>query len=125
MLKNNQEIGQAGEHLAASFLKEKGHTIIQQNYRCKAGEIDIIAKHESYLVFVEVKTRSNSRYGMPEEAVDFRKQRQICKAIRYYLHQNNIDNQDIRFDIVAITLSAKGEKRPVIEHITNAFDYCL
>ncbi len=122
MSDDRKKLGQAGEQLAADFLKQKGYSIIQRNFRCAAGEVDIIAKDKDYLVFVEVKTRRNHSYGSPLEAVDFRKQRQICRTALCYLQQHPAADQDIRFDIIAITITAK---KPLIEHITEAFDSCL
>ncbi len=121
MSDREKKLGETGELLAANFLAEKGYSIIQRNFRCKAGEIDIIAGDGDYLVFVEVKTRRSLNYGSPVEAVDMRKQQQIYRTALFYLQQNSIDNQDIRFDIIAITIM---DEKPVIEHLINAFDTC-
>ncbi len=122
MSDDRKKLGQAGEQLAADFLKRKGYTIVQRNFRCAAGELDIIARDNDYLVFVEVKTRRNHNYGSPLEAVDFRKQRQICRTALCYLQKHSAEDQNIRFDIIAITITAT---KPLIEHITEAFDSCL
>ncbi len=121
MSDREKKLGEAGELLAANFLAQKGYSIIQRNFRCKVGEIDIIASDGNYLVFVEVKTRRSLNYGSPVEAVDIRKQQQIYRTALFYLQQNAIDNQDIRFDIIAITMM---DEKPAIEHIVNAFDIC-
>ena len=76
MLNSRQRLGKIGEQAAAKFLKRHGYKILAQNYRCKLGEIDIIAKDGLVLVFIEVKTRSGTRYGSPAAAVNIRKQRQ-------------------------------------------------
>ncbi len=120
MSDSRKKLGQAGEQLAASFLKKKGYTIVQRNFRCRAGELDIIAEDGDYLVIVEVKTRSSGSYGSPVEAVDLRKQRQICRTARHYLHQYAIADRNIRFDVVAVIAT---DEIPVIEHIADAFDY--
>ena len=86
---NKREQGSHYETMAAEYLKNKGYEIILQNFFSKNGEIDIIAKYTDTLVFCEVKYRSNTRYGLPEEAVDYRKQDKIRKTAAYYLYRNN------------------------------------
>lgn len=115
MKENNRKIGAQKEQLAADFLRRHGYRIVDRNYRCRQGEIDLIAKESGYLVFVEVKYRSGNRFGAPAEAVDFRKQKRICYAAGHYLMSRNVpSNQPVRFDVVAIT-----EKR--ISVIQDAF----
>ena len=88
---------------AASFLKTQGYQILERNYRCKKGEIDLIAREGQYLVFVEVKYRSTNESGLPEEAVDLRKQRQISRVAAWYLTEKGLDiYTPCRFDVVAI-----------------------
>lgn len=122
MSETRQQLGQFGEQLAASFLQKQGYTILDRNFRCRSGELDIIAKDEEYLVVVEVKTRRNTEYGEPAAAVDFRKQRQICRATWHYLHKYACYDCDIRFDIVAIQVA--DDNSAAIDHIINAFEYC-
>jgi putative endonuclease len=101
--------------MAAEYLKNKGYEVISQNFFSKNGEIDIIAKDTDTLVFCEVKYRSNTRYGLPEEAVDYRKQDKIRKTAAYYLYRNNFPVETrVRFDVIAVL----GEK---ITHIEDAF----
>lgn len=117
-MQNCREIGTKEEALAAAFLKKQGYQIVEQNFRCRLGEIDIIARDGSVLVFLEVKYRKNDRYGNPAEAVTFRKQQKICKVADYYRMIHRIsERQPCRFDVVAI----QGE---AIRLIQNAFSYC-
>lgn len=112
---NKREQGSHYETMAAEYLKNKGYKIITQNFFSKNGEIDIIAKDTDTLVFCEVKYRSNARYGLPEEAVDYRKQDKIRKTAAYYLYRNNFPVETrVRFDVIAVL----GEK---ITHIEDAF----
>ena len=112
---NKREQGSHYATMAAEYLKNKGYEIISQNFFSKNGEIDIIAKDTDTLVFCEVKYRSNARYGLPEEAVDYRKQDKIRKTAAYYLYRNNFPVETrVRFDVIAVL----GEK---ITHIEDAF----
>lgn len=100
---NKRKLGAKAEQIAADFLEKQGYHILQHNFYSRAGEIDIIAKEGEYLVFVEVKYRSNASKGMPEEAVTLRKRASLIKTARYYLMKKYY-NQEIpcRFDVVAI-----------------------
>jgi len=113
------ELGKRGEELALGFLENLKYKILEKNFRCKFGEIDIIALHGKTLVFVEVKTRSSPEYGSPQTGVTKRKRNQLTKVAFFYLQKNRLFNRDARFDVVAIELDA-GEKR--IELIRNAFE---
>ena len=112
---NKRQLGGDKEELAAAFLQEAGYRIMERNFRCRLGEIDLIAKEGTTLVFVEVKYRANHKAGYPEEAVDQRKQRRIGKVALYYL-TTRIRRTDVpcRFDVIAID---GGE----IRHHKNAF----
>ena len=100
---NKRKTGQEQEVKAACFLKTQGYQILERNYRCKKGEIDLIAREGQYLVFVEVKYRKNTRKGYPEEAVDTRKQKKICETAAYYVYKNRIpEYTPMRFDVVAV-----------------------
>lgn len=112
---NKRTLGQSKEQEAAAYLKQQGMTILACNYRNRSGEIDIIGRHEAYLVFVEVKYRKDEQKGHALEAVDIRKQRQICKVANYYRMTHGIGEfTPIRYDVVGI----QGDK---ITWITNAF----
>lgn len=110
--------GELGEDIAVDFLTKKGYRILRRNYRYEHGEIDIIAESEKELIFVEVKTRVSTSFGEPEDAVTIRKRGTLRKTAEGYLFENEIIDQNCRFDVVAIRYE-KG--RPVVRHIENAF----
>jgi putative endonuclease len=116
----NQRTGVQGEELAVAFLASKGYRIIDRNFSCKGGEIDIIARDGKTLVFVEVKTRRSLSYGVPQLAVTSFKQRQIMKASLTWLSRHRSHDTPARFDVIAIIMPDGGEA--AIEHIKNAFD---
>ena len=118
-MKNKRSTGSYGEKLAEDFLKSIGYEIVEKNYHFGHGEIDIIAKHNEFLVFVEVKYRKNLEFGEPEYAVTKTKQAQIKKIAEAYLAEHEIKDQDCRIDVIAI-LHLLGEK-PDIRHYINAF----
>ncbi len=101
-------------------LKSNGYTILELNFRASGGEIDIVARLRDEVVFVEVKTRSATRYGYPEEGVDFFKLQKIKRAIGRYILLRNIDIHAtyIRFDIIAVQFTGDSAA-PVINHIQN------
>lgn len=100
---NTREKGTEYEHIAAKFLQDQGVIICECNYRNRQGEIDIIGKHGEYTVFFEVKYRRNNASGPPEEAVDYRKQRKICKVADHYRMIHHIGEfSPVRYDVVAI-----------------------
>lgn len=113
---NNKEKGDIGENIALKYLLSKGASIIEHNYRTKIGEIDIIANMNNELVFIEVKSRSNVRFGYPAEAVNYKKIQKIVKVAKYYILKNNLYNLSIRFDVVEVYFN---ENR--VNHIVNAF----
>jgi putative endonuclease len=101
---NNREKGNQGEDIAAAYLITNGMKIVYRNFRTRRGEIDIIGKHDGYLVFVEVKFRKSLRRGAPEAAVTAAKQRTICKTADFYRISHTIpDTTPIRYDVLAIT----------------------
>ena len=112
-------LGSKGEDLAVQYLKKKGFKVIERNYHCSAGEIDLIAREGKTLIFVEIKTRSSSEFGLPQEAVDRFKQKKMIEVARAYLAEHHL-NEEIpaRFDVVAIHLTSTG---PDIELIKDAF----
>ncbi|WP_124066511.1 YraN family protein [Clostridium sp. E02] len=100
---NTREIGSTYESLAASFLKQAGYDILEQNYRDRSGEIDLIANDGKYYVFIEVKYRANGKKGDPAEAVDAKKQFKIRNMARRYLYRHHLEEDTpCRFDVVAI-----------------------
>ena len=114
-----KELGKKGEEVALRFLKKRGYRIIEKNYVCKLGEMDIIAKEKDTLVFIEVKTRTSTAFGPPQLAVNLSKQRQLSKVALNYLKEKHLEDVKARFDVVAILLGQKGEE---IELIRDAFD---
>lgn len=98
----NKDIGNLGEDLSCKYLRTNNYIIMKRNFRCKIGEIDIIARNGDYIVFVEVKSRFNYDYGTPAEAVNLHKQRKICKTAEVYIMQNNLYKVSYRFDVIEI-----------------------
>ena len=100
---NKRKLGAQVEQFITEYLTEQGFVILEMNYRCRQGEIDIIAKDDTYYVFIEVKYRKSTAYGLPQEAVGFNKQRRICKAAQYYLYEKHLpDTTPVRFDVAAV-----------------------
>lgn len=104
-----QEIGKWGENLACQYLEKNNYKIIERNFLCRQGEIDIIAKdiNKNELIFIEVKTRSNFKYGNPADAVNKEKQKHIVEAMKYYLYKNYINNIPIRIDVIEVCIVQK------------------
>ena len=119
--------GTDGEDAAYQFLISKGYSIINRNFTCKFGEIDIIAldetEQELELVFVEVKTRSNSTFGNPSEAVDTNKTRHIIKVAEFFTMVHKLEDISIRFDVIEVLDNSNNHL--FINHIKNAFDYSV
>ncbi len=104
-----KRIGVKGEKIALDYLEKQGYQILEQNFKCKIGEIDIIAKDGDFLVFVEVKAKTGLDFGMPEEMVGRRKQQKIIKVSEYYLYKNNFQDINWRIDVVALEFRLSGE----------------
>jgi len=118
MLKDSRSAGRKGEDLACRFLKKDKYKILEKNFRCRQGEIDIIAEdRKGVLCFVEVKARSSEDFGLPIEAVTHRKQKKLLATAFIYLENKNIQSRDMRFDIVSVDLNNQESKI-----IKNAFD---
>jgi len=112
--------GKKAETEAVNLLKKLGMQIVTRNYRCPLGEIDIVAKDASVLVFVEVRSRSDTNYGLPQESIDHKKILKIRKVAQHYIMINGNHRGGYRFDVVAMMLSNEGEIAN-LEHIRNAF----
>jgi putative endonuclease len=116
-----RDIGILGEKIAGDFLKKRGYHILETNYRCPEGEIDIIARHKDSLVFVEVRSKTSTEFGSPEESITRAKIKRLLAAVSYYrqTHQNQLPL--CRIDIVAVEMDRQG-KASRIELIENAVD---
>ncbi|HYO83613.1 MAG TPA: YraN family protein [Bryobacteraceae bacterium] len=112
-------LGRRGEDLAHRYLQSRGLKVIGRNFRTRNGsaEVDLIAAEGQTIVFVEVKTRSTSEFGTPEQAVDTQKQRRILRAAAEYLRRRDLQASDARFDIVSVVCG----NRPQLEHFRDAF----
>jgi putative endonuclease len=116
-----KKIGQLGEQIAKEHLLLHDYRIVQLNWRCRSGEIDIIAHADDTIVFIEVRTRkNNNRFGLASESVDDRKQKKVRATAQVYLHLNNKHDRMIRFDVIAVLLNEK-EEVITVDHICNAF----
>jgi putative endonuclease len=119
MQSKRQQFGKESESAAVRHLKKNGYKILEQNYRTKIGEIDIIAKERQTLVFVEVKARKSHFYGNPKWAVTPKKQRKISMVALYYMKATKQNNVKARFDVVSIT---NADDKPRVEIVKNAFE---
>ena len=118
MSREGQLLGMAGEQAAAGYLESRGYTILERNYRARTFEIDLIAKDGEVICFVEVKTRSSVKKGLPREAVGHAKQQKIIMGASFYLKQHQLMNQRARFDVVEIITHGPF---PEFNLIQNAF----
>ena len=113
----HNELGKEGEEEAVRYLERLDYHILHRNWRCGRKELDIVAEHQGELVIVEVKTRRDKRFGMPEESISESKIRRIVSSTDAYLRKFRMD-MPVRFDIISLT----GTEAPLeIEHIVNAF----
>ena len=119
MTKERLALGKAGEDIAFKRIKKLGYKCIERNYRCALGEIDLIARHDNCLVFIEIKTRKGRDTGYAKEAVNYRKMRQVSKAALNYMKENGCCDTKSRFDVVAVSIN---DGKPDIEIIENAFE---
>lgn len=110
-------VGQLGEDIATEYLKKQNYRIVERNFECKQGEIDIIAIDKNEVVFIEVKTRSNEQYGKPVDAVTEYKKKHLVKAIKYYIYKNQIENAFIRIDVIEVYIR---NSKHYINHIKQA-----
>lgn len=122
MDRSRLNIAKIGESLAVEHLKARGYEILARNYRALRGEIDIIVRDGEFTVFVEVKTRRNLKFGLPQAAVTIQKQRQISKIALAYLQAQNLLDTPCRFDVIAIHLSPQLELLK-LEQIESAFAF--
>lgn len=105
------KLGERGEALAWNFLRKRGYSILIKNYRVRLGEVDVIARKDGVLVFLEIKTRRDSRFGSPEEAVDWRKRQKLIRVAQTYLQAQGLENQASRFDVLSVIWDGSQEPR--------------
>ena len=120
MSDERKSLGRAGEDLAERYLKRQGYAVVERNYRCPLGEIDLIALDNRVVVFVEVKTRRVDTSGAPLESVNAVKQRRLKRAALHYLNRYRLHDRDVRFDVVGISL---GSNPSSVRHVRHAFDF--
>lgn len=113
------ELGRRGEDIAAEYLQRKGLVLLSRNWRCRAGELDLVLTDGDRLVVCEVKTRSGPGYGRPAEAVTRHKANRIRLVTRYWLAEFRVRWCEVRFDVVAVECPPGGE--PTVEHFTEVF----
>ncbi len=121
MTKERLDFGKKGEKAAESFLKKKGYRILKKNYRTKVGEIDLIAEHNNVLVFIEVKSRTDSALEHPFMAVTPRKQKKTAQTASCFLVQNKVGDREIRFDVVSVLLGNENPDSLKVEVLQDAF----
>ena len=118
MSQHNLPKGYLGQHFAEKFLTQKGYRIISKNFRCRFGELDLIATYKNTLIFIEVKTRTSQEFGEPQEAVGFYKLRSIIKVGEYFKSLHPKLPEALQIDVVAVSLNAQ-QKPAKIEHFEN------
>jgi len=118
MANNKIKLGTQGEDIAAKYLQGQGYKILQRNFRSRYGEIDIICAREQCIIFIEVKTRTNTSFGSPEESITKTKQQHIHKVALIYLETYPYPFKEIRFDVIGILMDG-GEPR--LNHLIAAF----
>ena len=121
MSASRQRVGKLGEQIARRQLEATGYKIVDANYRAKGGEIDLVAEESGTLVFVEVRTRGESGYGLPEESLTSRKRSHMVDAAHEYLQAEDAEGRDWRIDFVAVDLGRDGRVRRV-EVLRNAVE---
>ena len=112
-------LGKEGEAVAEEFLRAHDYTIVARNFRCRAGEIDLVVLDGPTLVFVEVRSRRGDRAGTPLESVDGRKQAQVARVARHFLTMHGWHDRDARFDVIGVRFDAEP---PALEHVRGAFE---
>jgi putative endonuclease len=115
---NRARVGRRGEDVAAAYLHRAGFRVLEQNYRCHLGEIDIVCQDSDTLVFVEVKARTQADFAAPWASIGPAKQRRLRRLAQQYMIRHGLESVPVRFDVVSVVL---GDGRPAIEHITGAF----
>ncbi len=114
-----RRLGTAGEEMALSYLLEQGYRLLEKNYRCRFGEIDLIVEDGNTVVFIEVKTRSSYLFGLPQEAVGWSKRAKIRRLAQNFLLSRGLEEKPIRFDVIAVLCLKTGDFN--IEHLKGVF----
>ncbi|MCL6612557.1 MAG: YraN family protein [Peptococcaceae bacterium] len=120
MTREKISLGRSGEDAAVRYLRKKGLRVLERNFRCKLGELDVVAREGPCLVFVEVRTVAGTAFGTAQESVDVKKMRKVRQVAAYYIQSRKAVEMPVRFDVVAVTMNPDGHVRK-IEHIVNAF----
>lgn len=113
----SHELGRIGENIIADYITKLGYKVVERNFECNQGEIDIIAKDKEELVFIEVKTRTDISYGEASKAVTNTKKRHLINSIKYYIYKQKLENQPIRIDVAEVYIN-KGKVK--INYIKQA-----
>lgn len=116
-----REFGQSGEQIAAEHLRARGYTIVEMNWRCPKGELDIIAREGDTLVFVEVRSRHSGSTEASFASITPLKQRKLNALAHLYLASHHLNTPNWRIDAIAVALPTRG--KPIIEHVENALDW--
>ena len=115
-----KNLGKKGEEIALCFLKKKGYRILNKNFHCQLGELDIVAEENNQIVFVEVKTRKSLNFGLPQESLNYPKKKRLTKLALFYLTTHHLGEISCRFDVVAILVNREGAE--TVHLIRNAFE---
>lgn len=115
----SHELGRIGENIIADYITKLGYKLVERNFACNQGEIDIIAKDKEELVFIEVKTRTDISYGEASEAVTNTKKRHLINSIKYYIYKQKLENQPIRIDVAEVYIN-KGKVK--VNYIKQAIE---
>jgi len=118
---NKQEIGAIGEQAACQFLNNNGYKVLEKNYRCREGEVDIVALAQDQVVFVEVRTKTTSGFGTPEESVTCKKMKSLRAVVEHFIQHHRGLPESYRIDFIGVRMGRDGRLLR-IEHIENAID---
>jgi putative endonuclease len=118
---SRKQLGTIGEGFAYEYLQQMEYQIIERNWRCRTGEIDLIAQYDGLLIFIEVRTRSGGfSFGTAEESVNTRKQQKVRETARFYTLRHHMLDVQVRFDVISV-LTTRDGARISLDHISNAF----
>ncbi|MBE0477838.1 YraN family protein [Candidatus Aerophobetes bacterium] len=115
-----KDVGKKGEQVALSFLRKKGYKILDRNFRCRFGELDIVAEEDNQIIFIEVRSCRSLNFGSPLQSLDYFKKKRLTRLALFYLTSHNLKNASCRFDVVAVVFE-EGSKIGSINLIKNAF----